>query len=227
MLDNFIDTYYKQKAKKGYEVIGKKLTILFMGDIFAIIAVFIYSIISKDLIVLFITPFLFITVFIINKKIDGLLMNYFKRSAPELKQFVLNYLKITLGFNHSSQYKEFSVQLQHKGEKNMKSYNFYPQLTMILTVILFLGTLIVQVYQEYLIGIIIFAIIITLIVLFINPTVNQFVSLFRNGKPQKMIELASFINEIYLDKLIEENVVKEIQPDILGTLKKSKKRKGS
>ena len=30
MLDNFFEAYYNQKGKKGYEVLGLKLTLLFI-----------------------------------------------------------------------------------------------------------------------------------------------------------------------------------------------------
>ena len=205
MLDNFIDALYKQKGIKGYEVIGKKLTALFMSIIVAMVVVLITTFLLSNWWILIVLVLLFISMFIVNKKIDLILKNYRKRNLSEIKNYILNYLKSTLRFNHSNQYKEFAVQLKEKGEKSIKSYNLIPQLTIILTVILFLGTLIVQVYPKYLIGILAFSIIITLIVLYINPLVNEFASLFRNGKPEKMIELANIINEIYLDELIKEN----------------------
>jgi len=221
MLDNFIDAYYKQKGIKGYEVIGKKLTTLFITIIVAIVVVLITSFLLSNWWVLLILVLLFISMFIVNTKIDAILKNYRKRNVSEIKTFILNYLIITLRFNHSNQYKEFAFQLQQKGEKSIKSYNLIPQLTIILTVILFLGTLIVQVYPKYLIGILAFSIIITLIVLYINPLVNEFVSLFRNGKPEKMIELAYIINEIYLEELIKENTA---QVQNSKSLRKGKRR---
>ena len=157
----------------------------------------------------------------ITKKIDVILLNYLNDRNPEIKRFIRNYLETILKFNNSNQFKELASQLYQKGEKNIKSYNLIPHLTMILTVILFLGTLIVQIYPEYLIDIIVYSIIITVIVLSINPLINGFASLFWNEKPKKMVELSNVINEIYLEESIKENAV--IKQNA-GNMQKNRKR---
>jgi len=230
MLDNLLNYYYNERqrrGKKGYEVIGKKLTTLFIVVLFSLGLVWFLAFFYHKWWLTPILIFLFILLFLINKKVDTALTNYLNENASEVNRFIRTYLMKKLKLNHSSQFKELANQLQRRAEETIKSYNIVPQLTMILTVFLFLGTLIVDQSSEYFIPIIVLSIPITLICLIINPLLNFYASIFWNEKSGRIKKLSSIINELYLEELINEHSTKIPSSIPSSNIQKNRKKRPS
>lgn len=110
-------------------------------------------------------------------------------------------------FNHLSHYKELALILRQKGEKNLKSYNLFPYLAMVLTVTIFLCGSVIRIYPERTQDVISIVDIVTGIILISNSCINAIANLFFNGKPKEMIHLSNTIFEISLEKSINENAL--------------------
>jgi hypothetical protein len=216
MLENFIESFYKTNMIKGYEIIGRKLTVQFFSLFFLLTLICFYVILTDDWFALFILFRLFITMLQIGDLVDDKLEKHRLKADLRSKEYVWDYLKNTLSFNHSTQYKEFALLLQHHGDKNMKSYNILPYLAISLPVLLFISSFASQIYYpNHLLTITIITVAISILLISLNPLVNIFLKLFRNQKAFVAIGLSDTVHEIYLEESISEHRIQCLEQKML------------
>ncbi|WP_078557266.1 hypothetical protein [Bacillus alkalicellulosilyticus] len=213
ILDKFIHDFfifYDKRNKKGYQVIGLKLTTVFFGIIiFLIITSYLLSVYQK-LWLLLPVGFLILWLYKTNKKVDKILLRSIEKKRAEHKDYIAIYLKDELGFNNSIQYKEISLLLKSKGDMETVTYNLTPYLAMILTAIVTTVGLIAKEDQSDVTFLLQLLIFITVILVSTNPIFNVIANLFFNTKPKKVQQISEIIQELYIENLIEENSNKNI-----------------
>ncbi|QKX50042.1 hypothetical protein HF394_05275 [Planococcus glaciei] len=207
MIDTFFDNYFKNNIIRGIQIFEKNLVIQTFLVLFFLLVLCIVLFLNPEFWSLLVSFRLLLVMNTLNKEMDNISINHALKVAPKTKKYILDYLKHTLKFNHSSQYKELALILKQKGEKNLKSYNLLPYLTMILTVTIFLCGSVIRVYPEHTKDVIFVVFIMTGIFLIFNSSINAIANLFFNGKPKEMIHLSDTIFEIFLEKSINENTL--------------------
>lgn len=122
MIDNVIEAYKKHRKKilkKGYEVVGIPLAISFFVILFStIISFFLIFEISKWFFLL--EVILAILLLKINKKVDTLLKVSWLSYEEKLKNYIAYYLN-EKGVILSEQFRDLSIILKERSEKNIKS----------------------------------------------------------------------------------------------------------
>src|SRR5690606_27311514 len=113
-------------------------------------------------------------------------------------------------FNNSIQYKEISLLLKSKGDRETLTYNLTPYLAMILTAIVTTVGLIAKGDPGHVTSLIELLIIITVVLVSVNPVVNGFANLFLNTRPKKVLQISEIVQELFIEKSVQE---KSIQPD--------------
>lgn len=214
MLREIYEYYYEKnrKQEKGYHIIGKKWSIVFC--LFGILTIF-------DAAVLVITSYsilfiplalLMIGLYYVFKKINDILLAHEIKTKPDKKDYILKFLRTELKFNHSSQLKELALQFETYGEKSKKSFNLLPYLNLIIPVLVLLLTFIYQDFSTSLELTIKLVIAFFMLSIALHILINAFAEIFINTKAERMLYLASLLNEMYLEQLISEHEIKEQQP---------------
>lgn len=214
MLREVYEYYYdkKRKREKGYHIIGKKWSIIFylIGVLTildaAVLAITSYSMLFIPLV------FLILGLYYVIKKISDILLAHEIKTKPEKKNYILKFLKQELNFNHSSQLKELALQFETYGEKSKKSFSLIPYLNLIIPVLILLLTFIYRDLSIDLELIVKFFIGFFVLSTALHLLMNAFAEIFINTKAERMLYLASLLNEVYLEQLISENEIKEQQP---------------
>lgn len=205
MTDTFFNDYYKNNIIRGYQIFDKNLVIKASFTLFMLLMIWLLLLYKSELWILPIFLRLFLLISQINQEMNLVYKKHLIDSALRTKKYVSNYLKNVLKFNHSSQYRELAILFKENGKKNLKSYNFLPYLTMILTILFFLGNRILEVESISSKNTIVFASIIGTIFLISNFVVNTIANLFLNGRPAVMLDLSDILYELYFEESIEEN----------------------
>lgn len=204
MFDTFFQEYSEKYMNRGYNIIGRPLTIKFLVVIFCLVLLWFHTFYFSDIVALVITLRLFLVMLDTGNLMDRKIEEY-QQASVELKSFISLYLKKSLNFNHSIQYKEFANLLKQKSEMLKNSYNLLPYLTMTLAVLLFLSSLSFQIYPDQLRVIIVITVAVSLFVIALNPIANGLINLFRTDKKTILINLSNTVQELYIEKNVLEN----------------------
>ncbi|KGX85888.1 hypothetical protein [Pontibacillus litoralis] len=210
MIDRFIRDFFSfedKKSKKGYQVIGVWTTFQFFGLIFALgFTLYFLSvhIIMWNFLLAFILIFLLIKT---NRKVDKILIKNIEIKRKEHKGYIKRYLTSKLGLNNSIQYKEISLLLKSKGDKETVKYNLTPYLAMILTAIVTNVGLMAKGDPGSVIFLVELLIIITVVLVSVNPVVNGFANLFLNTRPKKIMQISEIVQELFIEESIKENTM--------------------
>ncbi|TWT00136.1 hypothetical protein [Planomicrobium sp. CPCC 101079] len=209
IVNALFDHYYSIKRKRGYEVIGWQWIILFLTTIIAmgIVGGFLITTGEWSLSIIFLL--LFIILKIISRKTDIILEKAAVAGTPKAKELILKFLQTEFNFKKNIAFIELSNQLQLKADESKKTFNFTPQINMILPVFILLLSLTVQSSPNTLPDVIALAVLVLIVSLSINPAINTFSDIFLNSKYEKIMELAILVREIYLDELAKENYVND------------------
>ncbi|MGG0656446.1 hypothetical protein [Rummeliibacillus pycnus] len=194
--------YRVKKLKRGYKIIGWPLT---LGFFVLLLFTFttLYLVIEISIWFSLIEILIGVLFWIINKKVDGLLRISWLDNEDMLKAYVNCYLE-ERGFVRSQQFKDLSIVLKEISKKRYKKYDLNPYLAIIVSILIFSLSLVVNDNLKYLI--IIVAIGTIPIICSINPLINTFTNIFFNGKDSDIIyELACIIDELYFEVSIKEN----------------------
>ncbi|WP_397539834.1 hypothetical protein [Rummeliibacillus pycnus] len=203
MIEKTIEDYknYRvKKLKRGYKIIGWPLTLCFFG-LLLFTFITLYLVIEINIWFSLLEIMLGFLFWIINKKVDGLLRFSWLDNEDMLKAYVNCYLK-ELGFVRSQQFKDLSIVLKEISKKRYKKYDLNPYLAMIVSIIIFSLSLVVNEDLKYLI--IIVAIGAIFIIVSINPLFNTFTNIFLNRDSDIIYELAGIIDELYFEVSIKE-----------------------
>lgn len=207
MIDTFFNHYYKNNIIRGYQIFDKKLVNKSLFIISMLLLLWILLLYKSEVWVLLIFSRLFLVMAETNKEMDIIFKQHIIDSSHRTKNNVSIYLKTIFKFNHSSQYKEIAILFKEKGTKGLKSYNLLPYLSMVLTILLFLGNKILEINSNSLKDVIILISIVGGIFLITNTLVNTIANFFLNGKPSVMINLSDTLYELYFDESIKENTL--------------------
>ncbi|RWZ58003.1 hypothetical protein EQV77_09445 [Halobacillus fulvus] len=208
MIDDFIKgflSFEDKKSKKGYQVIGPKMLILFFGIILALLCTSYFFSVSPGLWNFSMVLSLVIALYKVNRKIDTLIFKSLEKKRVEHKSYIERYLTIKLNLNSSIQYKEIYLFLKNRGERGIVRYNLTPYLTMILTAIVTTIGIISKGDPGSVTLLIELLIIVTVILVSMNPVVNGLTNIFFNSKPQKILQISEIVHELFIEKSIKEN----------------------
>jgi hypothetical protein len=205
MIEDFIEAYFifhNKNKKRGYQIIDKWITVFFFSNIIMLISALIYYSRTANIYLLgVILIFLFILNYY-NKRIDKILFKSFKEGQKKDKEYIKLYFE-NQKFNHSVQFDLFSKSLKDIGNKSIKKYEFTPLIAIIISIVLVLFNNSLQSNPSP--GMYGLLIITSVVLLSFNPIMNVFANLFYNVKPIKMVELSKLIEEICIERSIQEN----------------------
>ncbi|PKG47110.1 MULTISPECIES: hypothetical protein [unclassified Planococcus (in: firmicutes)] len=225
MTDVFFNDYYKNNIIRGYQLFDKNLVIKASFAIFMLLMIWLLLLYKSEAWILPIFLRLFLLISQINQEMNHIYKKHLVNSSLRTKKYVSNYLKNNLKFNHSSQYRELAILFKENGKKNLKSYNFLPYLTMILTILFFLGNRILEVESIPTKNTVMIVSIIGALFLISNFVANTIANLFLNGKPAVMLDLSDILNELYFEESIKENKISTDNNPILTKPKSFKNKR--
>jgi hypothetical protein len=205
LIEDFIEAYFifhKKNKKRGYQIIDNWIIVSFFSIIIMLISALIYySKTGKIYLIVIILILSFIIIYF-NKTIDKILSESFKEGQKKDKDYIILYFE-NQKFNHSVQFNLLSKSLKDIGNQSIKKYEFTPLIAIVISIVLVLFNNTLQSNPSP--GLYGLLIITSVVLLSFNPIMNVFANLFYNVKPMKIVELSKLIEEICIERSIQEN----------------------
>lgn len=209
-LEEVMKYFYQhiRSNKRGYQIIDKKWTIIFLGNL-AILAfsMIMYIIYAGFWIVLAI--FSIVLTFYVTKSIEKRLNKVRANRFPLEKKSLIEYLESRHSIHSSNTLIELLKQGNQYRDSKRKTFDYTPQLNLLIPVLIVSLTITYETNpnnNESIMAIILF---IGLCSIFVNPVMNGLADVFFNNDSDRAKELSNYLQEIHFEKLIEENKVLE------------------